>query len=80
MLDSIYHMTLRILKRSHFWRKNAIIMSSCMQRCYGRHNASRTSGLSKLFYGVISLPDATSYNKRRYSCSTHLRIKLYDHH
>ena len=49
MLDSIYHMTLRILKRSHFWRKNAIIMSSCMQRCYARHNASRTSGLSILF-------------------------------
>ena len=25
-----------------------------------------TSGLSILFYGIISLPDATSYDKNRY--------------
>ena len=41
MLDSIYHMT-NILK-SHFWRKNVIILSLCAQRCYGRHNISRKS-------------------------------------
>ena len=41
MLDSIYHMT-NILK-SHSWHKNFIILSSCMQRCYGRHNVSRKS-------------------------------------
>ena len=29
MLDSIYHMALRILK-SHFWRKNVIILSLYM--------------------------------------------------
>ena len=34
-----------------------------MQRCYGRHNISRNSGLSILLHGVISLPDATSYDK-----------------
>ena len=36
MLDSIYHMTNTL--KSHFWRKNVIILSSCTQRCYERHN------------------------------------------
>ena len=36
MLDSIYHVTNTL--KSHFWRKNVMILSSCMQRCYGRHN------------------------------------------
>ena len=65
MLDSFYHMTNTL--KSHFWRKNGIILSLCTQRCYGRHNFSRksitTSGLSILLHGVISLPDATSYDK-----------------
>ena len=38
MLDSIYHMTKTL--KSHYWRKNVMILSSCTQRCYGRHNAS----------------------------------------
>ena len=38
MLDSIYHMI-----KSHFCRKNVIILSLCTQRCYGRHNVSRKS-------------------------------------
>ena len=41
MLDSIYHMTNTL--KSHFWRKNVMILSSCTQRCYGRHNVSRKS-------------------------------------
>ena len=41
ILDSIHHMT-NILK-SHFWRKNVIILSLCRQRCYGRHYVSRKS-------------------------------------
>ena len=41
MLDSIYHMTNTL--KSHLWRKNVIILSSCAQRCYGRHNVSRKS-------------------------------------
>ena len=41
MLDSIYHMTNSL--KSHFWRKNVIILSLCTQRCYGRHNVSRKS-------------------------------------
>ena len=65
MLDSIYHMTNTL--ESHFWRKNVIILSLCTQRCYRRHNVSRKSinhyGLSILLHGVISLPDATSYDK-----------------
>ena len=66
MLDSIYHMTNTL--KSHFWRKNVMIISSCTQSCYGRHNVSRKSvnhyysGLSILLHGVISLPDATSYD------------------
>ena len=38
MLDSIYHMI-----KSHFCRKNVIILSLFTQRCYGRHNVSRKS-------------------------------------
>ena len=41
MLDSIYRMTNTL--KSHFWRKKCIILSLCMQRCYGRHNVSRKS-------------------------------------
>ena len=41
MLDSIYHMTNTL--KSHFWRKNVIILSLCAQCCNGRHNVSRKS-------------------------------------
>ena len=41
MLDSINHMKKTL--KSHFWRKNAIILSSCAQRCYGHHNVSHKS-------------------------------------
>ena len=41
MLDSVYHMTNTL--KSHFCRKNIIILSLCTQRCYGRHNVSRKS-------------------------------------
>ena len=41
MLDSIYHMTNSL--KSHFWRKNVMILSSCTQRCYERNNVSRKS-------------------------------------
>ena len=40
MLDSIYHVTLRLLLKSHFCHKNIIILSLCTQRCYGCHNVS----------------------------------------
>ena len=42
-LDSIYHYGIKNILKSHFWRKNVIILSLCMQRCYGRHNISRKS-------------------------------------
>ena len=32
MLDSIYHMIITL--KSHFWRKNVIMLSICTQRCY----------------------------------------------
>ena len=63
MLDSIYHMTNTL--KSYFWCKNVILFSLCAQRCHGHHNVSRkSSGLSILLHGVISLPDAMSYDKR----------------
>ena len=36
LLDSIYH-----LIKSHFCRKNVIILSLCTQRCYRRHSVSQ---------------------------------------
>ena len=64
MLDSIYHMI-----KSHFCRKNVIILSLCKQHCYGRHNVSRKSinhsGLQIILHGVILLPDPTSYDKKK---------------
>ena len=41
MLDSIYHMTLKISLKSYVCRKKVIIASLCTQRCYGRHNVSQ---------------------------------------
>ena len=41
MLESFHNMTNTL--KSHFWRKNVIILSLCAQRRYGRHNVSRKS-------------------------------------
>ena len=49
MLDSIYHNDIKITLKSHFCRKNVIILSLCTQRCYGRHNVSRKS-ISHLWF------------------------------
>ena len=40
-LDSI--LDIKITLKSHFCRKNVIILSLCTQRCYGRHHVSRKS-------------------------------------
>ena len=40
MLDSIYHMTVRLTLKSHFCRKFVTILSLCTQQCYGLHNVS----------------------------------------
>ena len=67
MLDSIYHMTNTL--KSHFWRKNVIILSLCTQRCYGGHNVSHKSINHLRFIDFIAwhyftlLSDATSYDK-----------------
>ena len=59
MLDSIYHNDIKITLKSHFCvkRKN---FCHYVRNVVGRHNVSRTSGLSILLHGVISLSDATS--------------------
>ena len=63
MLDSIYHMTLKLLKN-----ENVKISPSCTHCYNGHHYVSRksvtTSGISILLHGVISLADATSCDKR----------------
>ena len=41
MLDSNYHMTNTL--KSHFCRKNVILLLLSTQRCYRRHNVSRKS-------------------------------------
>ena len=41
MLDSIIHITLRLLSR--LWRKKVMNLSKCTQRCYRRHNGIRKS-------------------------------------
>ena len=43
MLDSIYHMTLRLLRNFISGVKNVIMLSICTQCCYGRHYVSRKS-------------------------------------
>ena len=40
MLDFIYHMTLKLPKKSHFWRENVKILTSFMQRYNRRHNVT----------------------------------------
>ena len=49
MLDSIYHMTLRLLRKLIFG-VNVIILSLCMQRCYGRH-------MPNVVMDVITFPE-----------------------
>ena len=41
MLDSMYHMTLRLLFWRKFLAKKVIILSVCTLRCYARHNVSQ---------------------------------------
>ena len=38
MVDSIYHMTLRLLCYLIYGVKLVMILSLCTQRCYGRYN------------------------------------------
>ena len=37
MLDSVYHMTLKLLKKYHFWCENIKLLPSFTQRYNGRH-------------------------------------------
>ena len=52
MLDSIYNMANTL--KSHFWRKNVMILSSCTQRYNGRHNVSRKSINHEWFIDFIA--------------------------
>ena len=65
MLDSFYHMTNTL--KSHFRHKNVIffhyVRNVVMDVITFSVNLLTTSGLSILLHGVISLPNATSYDK-----------------
>ena len=54
MLDSIYHITFRLLLNLMSAEKNVIILSLCLQRCYGRHNVSRKSINQEWFIDFIA--------------------------
>ena len=55
MLDSIYHIyDIKTTLKSHFCRKNLIILSLCTQHCYGRHNVSRKSVNHSWFIDFIA--------------------------
>ena len=67
---------IKITLKFHSDVKNVIILSLCMQCSFGRHNISHksinpTNGLSILLHGVISLPDATSYDESCLSTCTY---------
>ena len=71
MLDSIYHMTLKILKNCIFGVKTSrfslILCNVIMDVITLRpENLLTTSGLSILLHDVISLPDVTSCNEESY--------------
>ena len=62
--SQVKHSTTEPLRSLNFCRENVIILSLCMQRCYGRHNASRKSVNLYWFIDFIAshflLKDATS--------------------
>ena len=66
MIDSIDHMILRLLLNHFFGVKSPIFyhfLRNVMTSIGGVTKSVNTSGLSILLHGVLSLPDATSYDK-----------------
>ena len=45
---------IKITLKSHIWHKNVIILSLCMQRCYGRHDISQKSVNYQWFIDFIA--------------------------
>ena len=69
MLDSIYHMTLKLLKNLISGMKMSRFLTSFTQRYNGRHvtlqtSLLTTSGLLILLHGIISLPEVTPCDNR----------------
>ena len=69
MLDSIYHMTLKLLKNRVFGVKTSrichLLRNIIMDVITLHTNLSTTRGLTILLHGFISLPEATSCDKYR---------------
>ena len=63
MLDSVYHMTLKILRNFIFGVKTSRVSLILRNVITFPVNLLTTSGLSILMHGVISLSDATSCDK-----------------
>ena len=69
MLDSIYHMSLKLLKHCIFGVKTSrfsLILRNVIMNVITFPENVQTNSLSILLHGVISLPDKTSYDKRIY--------------
>ena len=66
MLDSIYHMTLKILTNRIFGVKTSIF-SLILRNIIMGIITFPESGLSILLHDIMSLPDATSYDKLEFS-------------
>ena len=64
MLDSTYHMTLKLFW-NHIFGVKTLGFAICITLKASLHKVF-TSGLSLLLHDVISLPDAASYDKFYY--------------
>ena len=54
MLDLFLSYDIKVTLTSHFCRKNVIILSLCMQCCYGHHNVSQKSVNHQWFIDFIA--------------------------
>ena len=53
-----------ITLKIHFWRKNIIFLTSCTQRCYGRHDIkSYKPVVGYQFYSRVLFHSQMNYNK-----------------
>ena len=73
MLDSIYHMTNTF--KSHFWRKNVMILSSCTQRCYGSFPNINKPLVVYRFYCMTLFHSQTQLNMIKYNSFSMLLLR-----
>ena len=77
MSDSIYHIIFKISLKSYFGVKTLGFCHMCHFIMFPE-NLKTTSGLSILMHGVISLSDATSYDKKNFYLSASAPGVIFD--